>query len=124
MQSLKESVKNLIFTSPSSIATLTQTDTPTATLAQTDTPTATLAQKGTPTTYLAAQETRVIDLRAINHMTCTSGLLSDLEHPNNLPHVTLANGLTTTISGLDNVNLSLTLSFFDWHRVSSAFCSD
>ena len=46
-------------------------------------------------------------------MTGTSGLLSDLEQSSSLPNVTLANGSTTTVSGLGTTNLSpnLSLSF-------------
>lgn len=40
----------------------------------------------------------------------TSGLLSDLEHPNNLPQITLEDDLTTSMSGLGIANLSPTLS--------------
>lgn len=48
--------------------------------------------------------------QAIDHMIGTSGLLSDLEHPNNLPHITLEDDLTTSMSGLGIANLSPTLS--------------
>ena len=43
-------------------------------------------------------------------MTGTSSLLFDLEQSSSLPNVTLANGLTTTVFGLGNANLSPNLS--------------
>ena len=43
-------------------------------------------------------------------MTSTSGLLSELEHSSSLPNVTLADGSTTTVSGLGTANLSPNLS--------------
>ena len=74
--------------------------------------TATLAQQGTSTACLATQDPWVIDLGAIDHMTSTSGLLSELEHSSSLPNVTLADGSTTTVSGLGTANLNPNLSLF------------
>ena len=71
---------------------------------------ATLAQQGTYTACLATQDPWVIDSGAINHMTGTLSLLSDLEQSSSLPNVTLANGSATTVSGLGTVNLSPNLS--------------
>ncbi|KAL4614932.1 hypothetical protein ACB092_07G088700, partial [Castanea dentata] len=59
---------------------------------------------------LATQDPWVIDSGATDHMTGTSGLLSDLEQSNSLPNVTLANGSATTVSGLGTANLSPNLS--------------
>ena len=72
--------------------------------------TATLAQQGTSTACLATQDPWVIDSGAIDHMTGTSSLLSDLEQSSSLPNVTLANGSATTVSGLGTANLSPNLS--------------
>ena len=74
--------------------------------------TATLAQQGTSAACLATQDPWVIDSGATDHMTGTSGLLSDLEQSSSLPNVTLANGSTTTVSGLGTANLSPNLSLF------------
>ena len=72
--------------------------------------TATLAQQGTFAAYLATQDPWVIDSGATDHMTGTSSLLFDLEQSSSLPNVTLANGSTTTVSGLSIANLSPYLS--------------
>ncbi|KAL4632300.1 hypothetical protein ACB092_04G039700, partial [Castanea dentata] len=61
---------------------------------------------------LVTQDPWVIDSSATDHMTGTSGLLSDLEQSSSLPNVTLANGSTTTVFGLGTVNLSPNLSLF------------
>ena len=72
--------------------------------------TATLTHQGTSIACLATQEPWVIDLGTIDHMTVTSGLLSNLEHYSSLPNVTMADGSSTTVSGLGITNLSLNLS--------------
>ena len=72
--------------------------------------TATLTQQGTSTACLATQDPWVIDLGATDHMTGTSGLLSDLEQSISLPNVTLVDGSANTISGLGTTNLSPNLS--------------
>ena len=72
--------------------------------------TATLAHHSTSTACLATQDPWVIDSSAIDHMTGTSGLLSDLEHSSSLPNVTLVDGSTTIVSGLGTTNLSPNLS--------------
>ena len=72
--------------------------------------TATLAHHSTSTACLATQDPWVIDSSATDHMTGTSGLLSDLEHSSSLPNVTLADGLATIVSGLGTANLSPNLS--------------
>ena len=72
--------------------------------------TATLAHHGTSTACLATQDPWVIDSSATNHMTGTSGLLSDLEHSSSLPNVTLVDGSATIVSGLGTVNLNPNLS--------------
>ena len=68
--------------------------------------TATLAHHGTSIACLATQDPWVIDSSATDHMTGTSGLLSNLEHSSSLPNVTLADGLATIVSGLGTANLS------------------
>ena len=73
---------------------------------------ATLAHQGISTACPATWDPWVIDLGAIDHMTSTSGLLSELEHSSSLPNVTLADGSTTTVSGLGTANLSPNLSLF------------
>ena len=73
-------------------------------------PTATLAQQGTSTTRLATQDPWVIDLGVNDHMTGTSGLLSNLEQYSSLPNVTLANDSVTTVSSLGTANLNPNLS--------------
>ena len=72
--------------------------------------TATLAQQGTSAACLATQDPWVIDSSAIDHMTGTSGLFSDLEQSSSLPNVTLADGSATIVSGLGTANLSPNLS--------------
>ncbi|KAL4619835.1 hypothetical protein ACB092_06G109400, partial [Castanea dentata] len=71
---------------------------------------ATLAQHGTSAACLATQDPWVIDSGATDHITNTSSLLSDLEQSSSLPNVTLADGSTTIVSGLDTANLSPNLS--------------
>ena len=73
---------------------------------------ATLAQQGTSAACLATQDPWVIDSGGTDHMTGTSSLLSDLEQSSSLPNVTLANGSTTTVSGLGTANLNPNLSLF------------
>ena len=61
---------------------------------------------------VSTQDPWVIDSGAINHMTGTSGLLSNLEQSSSLPNVTLANSSATTVFGLGIANLSPNFSLF------------
>ena len=69
-----------------------------------------MAQQGTSTDRLATQDPWVIDLGANDHMTGTSGLLSNLDQSSSLPNVTLANDSVTTVSSLGTANLNPNLS--------------
>ena len=69
-----------------------------------------MAQQGTSTDRLATQDPWVIDLGANDHMTGTSGLLSNLDQSSSLPNVTLANDSVTTVSSLGTTNLNPNLS--------------
>jgi hypothetical protein len=72
--------------------------------------TVTLSQTCTSFACLATQEPWIIDSKANDHMIGNSGVLFYLQYSNNPLHVTLADGSTTSISGLGTANLSYSLS--------------
>ena len=80
-------------------------------------PVTSLAQIGNPTACLSQSSTSVgpwvFDSGATDHMSGNTSLFSHMNRSSSLPHVTIANGSTTSVEGIGSARLSpnISLSF-------------